>query len=321
MIGRTLGKYRIDARLGAGGMGVVYRAYDARLQRTVALKVVNRSLEIVAERDHVLEEARAASGLNHPNICTVYEAADVDGEAFIAMEYVAGPPLSQLIPDGGLPYEDVLRYATEVADALAHAHEHGVIHRDLKSANIVVGAEGRAKVLDFGIARRAQTSPAADTSSGRHDSLGAIPGTTAYIAPEVLLGEPADPRSDIWALGVLMFEMAAGQMPFTGRNQFDLTSAILRAAPAPLPAHVPVPLRGIVVRCLAKDPLQRYQRAGEVRAALEAIRSDAILPAQPEPARPRDVTMRLLPWAVARPLRLPCSPGGGGPRPRPSPTG
>ena len=298
MIGRTLGQYRVDARLGAGGMGVVYRAYDARLQRTVALKVVHRGLEMVPERDHVLEEARAASSLNHPNICTVYEVADVDGEAFIAMEYVAGPPLAQLIPHGGLPYEDVLRYAIEVADALAHAHERGVIHRDLKSANIVVGAEGRAKVLDFGIARRTQTSPAADTSSGRHDSL-AIPGTTAYIAPEVLLGDPADARSDIWALGVLMFEMAAGQMPFTGRNQFDLTSAIIRAAPAPLPAHVPVPLRGIVVRCLAKDPLQRYQRAGEVRAALEAIRSDAIVPAQPAAARAPAVKIRRLPWAVA----------------------
>lgn len=273
MIGRTLGQYRVDARLGAGGMGVVYRAYDTRLQRTVALKVVHRGLAIVVEREHVLEEARAASSLNHPNICTVYEVADVDGEAFIAMEYVAGRPLSQLIPEGGLPYEDVLRYAIGIADALAHAHERGVVHRDLKSANIVVGPEGRAKVLDFGIARRVETSSAADTSSGRHDPLGAIPGTTAYIAPEVLLGEPADPRSDIWALGVLMFEMAAGQMPFTGRNQFDLTSAILRVAPAPLPAHVPVPLRGIIVRCLAKDPVQRYQRAGEVRAALEAIQS------------------------------------------------
>lgn len=293
MIGRTLGQYRVDARLGAGGMGVVYRAYDARLQRTVALKVVHKQPAIALEDDHVLEEARTASGLNHPNICTVYEVADIDGEAFIAMEYVAGRPLSQLIPQGGLPYEDVVRYAIEVADALAHAHERGVVHRDLKSANVVIATEGRAKVLDFGIARRIQVPSGADTSSGRVDPRGAIPGTTAYIAPEVLLGDPADPRSDIWALGVLMFEMATGDIPFTGRNQFDLTSAILRSTPAPLPSHTPVSLRGIILRCLAKDPVQRYQRAGEVRAALEAIQSDTAIPLPPRSRRTRVIPAAL----------------------------
>ena len=287
MIGRTLGKYRVDARLGAGGMGVVYRAYDAQLQRTVALKVVHTQPVMPLEDDHVLEEARTASGLNHPNICTVYEVGDAEGEAFIAMEDVAGRPLSQLIPQGGLSYEDVVRYAIEVADALAHAHERGVVHRDLKSANVVVASDGRAKVLDFGIARRVQVPSGADTSSGRVDPQGAIPGTTAYIAPELLLGDPADPRSDIWSLGVLMFEMATGDMPFTGRNQFDLTSAIIRSTPAALPPHVPVSLRGIILRCLAKDPVLRYQRAGEVRAALEAIQSDTTLPVAPRStARP-----------------------------------
>jgi eukaryotic-like serine/threonine-protein kinase len=280
MIGRTLGQYRIEARLGAGGMGVVYRAYDARLQRTVALKVVHNQSALVLADDHILEEARAASGLNHPNICTVYEVGEIDGEAFIAMEYVAGRPLSQLIPHGGLPVETVLRHATEVAAALAHAHERGVIHRDLKSANVVISGDGRAKVLDFGIARRINVAAGADTSSGRQESGAAIAGTTAYIAPEVLVGDPADARSDIWALGVLMFEMATGQMPFTGRNQFDLTSSIIRSAPAQLPAHVPVSLRGIIQRCLAKDPIQRYQRAGEVWAAVEAIQSDVAVPVQ-----------------------------------------
>lgn len=273
MIGRTLGQYRVDARLGSGGMGVVYRAFDARLQRTVALKVVHRQPTIAVEEDHILEEARTVSALNHPNICTVYDVAEIDGETFIAMEYVPGRPLSEVIPPGGLPLEDVVRYATEVADALAHAHDRGVIHRDLKSANVVIAADGRPKVLDFGIARRIQVASTADTSSGRQDPLGGIPGTTAYIAPEVLLGDPADGRSDIWALGVMMFEMATGEMPFTGRNQFDLTSAIIRVAPAALPPHVPVALRGVILRCLAKDPVQRYQRASEARAALEAIQS------------------------------------------------
>ncbi|MGB2717476.1 MAG: protein kinase [Vicinamibacterales bacterium] len=283
MIGRTIGQYRIDARLGSGGMGVVYRAYDTRLQRTVALKVVRKEPSLPIEDDHVLEEARTVSALNHPNICTVYEVAEIEGETFIAMEYVQGRPLSQMISTGGLSFEDVVRYATEVADALAHAHERGVIHRDLKSANVAIAADGRAKVLDFGIARRIQVASSADTSSGRQDPLGGIPGTTACIAPEVLLGDPADARSDIWALGVLMFEMATGEMPFTGRNQFDLTSAILRAAPAALPGHVPVGLRGVIVRCLAKDPLQRYQRASEARAALEAIQS-GMSPAADAPA-------------------------------------
>jgi serine/threonine protein kinase len=279
MIGRTLGPYRVDARLGEGGMGVVYRAYDLRLQRTVALKVVRRLPALLLGEGQVLEEARAASALNHPNICTVYDVREIDGEAFIAMEYVAGRPLSQLVPEGGLPYEDVLRYASEVASALAHAHERGVIHRDLKSANVVISEEGRAKVLDFGIARRIEAASGAETSSGRLDPQVGIAGTTAYIAPEVLLGDPADVRSDIWSLGVLMFEMAAGAMPFTGRNQFDLTSAIIRDTPAPLPTRVPVSLRGIILRCLAKDPVQRYQRAGEVRAALEALQSDVAAPA------------------------------------------
>ena len=283
MIGRTLGQYRVDARLGSGGMGVVYRAYDVRLQRTVALKVVHQRPSFAIEDDHMLQEARTVSALNHPNICTVYDVAEIDGQTFIAMEYVSGRPLSQVIPPGGLPFEDVVRYATEVADALAHAHDRGVIHRDLKSANVVIAADGRAKVLDFGIARRIEVPSTADTSSGRQDPLGGIPGTTAYIAPEVLLGDPADARSDIWALGVLMFEMATGEMPFTGRNQFDLTSAIIRAAPAALPPHVPVALRGVILRCLAKDPLQRYQRASEARAALEAIQS-GMSPATEAPA-------------------------------------
>jgi Tol biopolymer transport system component/predicted Ser/Thr protein kinase len=299
MIGRMLGQYRVDARLGAGGMGVVYRAYDVRLQRTVALKVVNRQPAIPLADDHVIEEARAASALNHPNICTVYEVGEVDGEAFIAMEYVAGRPLAQIIPQGGLPYEDVLRYASDIAGALAHAHDNGVVHRDLKSANVVLTSDGRAKVLDFGIARRVDVAPNADTSSGRHDPQGAFPGTTSYMAPEVLLGEPADARSDIWSLGVLIFELAAGEMPFTGRNQFDITSGIIRAAPAPLPPHVPVSLRGIVLRCLTKDPLQRYQRAGEARAALEAIKSDVAVAPYGRPRERRWVPAALTAGAIA----------------------
>lgn len=278
MIGETLGHFRITARLGSGGMGVVYRAFDEKLHRTVAIKIVGRESGTPdADRLRIVEEARAASGLNHPHICTVYETGEIDGQAFIAMEYVDGRPLSELIPVGGMPLEAVVRYGAQIADALAHAHSRGVVHRDLKTANVVVTPEGRAKVLDFGLARRIP-SDIATTVTRSSDAIGIsnIAGTLAYMAPEVLLGQPADERGDIWALGVMLFEMATGEMPFKGRNEFDLTAAILRAPPQPLPAHVSAMVRGVVQRCLAKEAGQRYQHAGETRAALEAIQSDVV---------------------------------------------
>ena len=293
MIGETLGHFRITARLGSGGMGVVYRAFDEKLQRTVAIKVVGRETGTPAvDRQRIVEEARAASGLNHPHICTVYETGDIDGQAFIAMEFVDGRPLSELIPVGGLSLEAVVRYGMQIADALAHAHSRGVVHRDLKTPNVVITPEGRAKVLDFGLARRIPAD-IATTVTRSSDSVGItnLVGTLAYMAPEVLLGQPADERSDIWALGVMLFEMATGEMPFTGRNEFDLTASILRAPAHPLPPHVPPMVRGVIQRCLAKDAVQRYQYAGEARAALEAIQSDVgarapMVPEVPQAERP-----------------------------------
>jgi serine/threonine protein kinase len=276
MIGQTLGHFRILDRLGSGGMGVVYRAHDEKLQRTIAIKVVGKESGAPAtDRQRIIEEARAASALSHPHICTVYETGDIDGQAYIAMEYVEGRPLSESIPPGGLAIEAVVRYGIQVADALAHAHRRGVIHRDLKTANVVLSSDGRAKVLDFGLARR--IPPDVHTTVTR-SSDGITPtslvGTLAYMAPEILLGEAADECSDIWGLGVLLFEMAAGELPFKGRNEFDLTASILRAPAQPLPSGVPAMVRAIIQRCLAKEPIQRYQHAGEVRAALEAVQSD-----------------------------------------------
>ncbi len=290
MIGETFGHYTIDARLGAGGMGVVYRAHDQRLQRTVAIKVMSDtgSGSSAAEHARLLDEARASSALNHPNICTVYEVGEVAGKAFIAMEYVEGQPLAQLIGHDGLPVETVVRYGTQIADALAHAHGRGVIHRDLKTANIVINQSGAAKVLDFGLARRVEIR-GGDVATQSIEILdtGVLLGTLAYVAPEVLLGETADIRSDIWALGIVLYEIATGELPFKGRNEYDLTSAILRAPVQPFNPHVPPILRSIILRCLAKDPAQRYQHAGEVRAALEAIQSDMTLipPVTREPWR------------------------------------
>jgi eukaryotic-like serine/threonine-protein kinase len=276
MIGTRLGQYSIDARLGAGGMGVVYRARDERLHRTVALKIVGgeNAGSTPDERARLIDEARAASHLSHPHICTVYEVGEADGRTFIAMEYVDGQLLAESVPHDGLPSETVALYGAEIADALAHAHEHGVLHRDLKTANIAIGASG-AKVLDFGLARRVELH-GADTITKPLGEVEArvLAGTLPYVPPEILLGQDGDPRSDIWSLGVVLFEMATGELPFKGRNEFELTAGIIRAPAQPFPAHVPPILRAIIFRCLAKEPAQRYQRAGEVRAALEAIQSD-----------------------------------------------
>ncbi len=304
MVGQSVGHYRIEAELGAGGMGVVYRARDTRLERSVALKFigVERAAEAGA-RERLLREARAASALNHPHICHIYEVGEAEGRAYIAMELVEGRPLSGLVPAEGLPIESVLRYGAQVADALAHAHERGVVHRDLKSANVVVTAEGRAKVLDFGLAGRLPDQKLAEATRSRAalTATHAVAGTLPYMAPEALRGEPADARSDLWALGVLLYEMAAGKLPFEGQTGFELSSAILREPPRTLGARVPAGLRAIIQRLLTKESGQRYQRAGEVRAALEALQSDTAIAAVPAS---RAFGRRWWLWAVATPLLL-----------------
>ena len=272
MIGDRLHQYRIESRLGEGGMGVVYRARDERLERTVAIKVVGGGAAANdAERRQILDEARAAAHLSHPHICTIYEVGETETRAFIVMEYVDGRPLSEIIAHDGLPFHLLIRYGSEVAAALGHAHQRGVVHRDLKTSNIVISGQAGAKVLDFGLARRVEVGTDVVTRSGVETER--IGGTFAYLAPEVLLGAPGDARADLWALGVVLYEMATGELPFNGRNHFELTAAILREQTAPLPAHVPTGLRAIILRCLAKEPEQRYQHAGEVHAALEAISS------------------------------------------------
>src|SRR3989338_8899484 len=302
MIGLTLGHYRIEAELGAGGGGGVSRPRDPRLERSVALKFVGeqRTAEAGAR---LVREARAASSLNHPHICHIYAGGEAVGRADIAMELVEGRPLSGLVPAEGLPIEGVLRYGAQIADALAHAHERGIVHRDLKSANVVITPEGRAKVLDFGLAQRLQPEQLAEATRSRASLTGehTLAGTLHYIAPELLRGEPADARSDLWALGVLLYEMAAGKLPFEGQTGFELSSQILREPPAALPARVPAGLRAIIQRLLAKEPGQRYQRAGEIRAALEALQSDTAIAAVPAS---RAIVRRWWFWAVATPLLL-----------------
>lgn len=276
MITDKLGHYRIFEQIGAGGMGEVYRGHDDQLDRDVAIKVLPPStFSDATARARLLREARAAAALNHPQVCTIYEVGESDGQAYIAMELIAGRSLFSLITEGALPTEQVVRYGTQLAEALSHAHDRGVMHRDLKSANVMITNDGRAKVLDFGLARRMSGDPVTDgiteAQSLTLTQPGTLVGTLAYMAPEQLRGERGDVRSDIWALGVILYEMVAGLRPFRGQTKLELVSAILTEPVPPLPRKGQ--LRTIIERCLAKDPGQRYQRADEVRAALETMQS------------------------------------------------
>ena len=274
--GARLGPYEILGPVGAGGMGEVYRAKDTRLERDVALKVL--PAEAVADetaRARLVREARLASHLNHPHICTIYEVGEAGGQTYIAMELVEGQALSARVAEGPLPIEHVLRYGQQLAEALGHAHAHGIVHRDLKSANVVITPEGRAKVLDFGLAKQMTGQELAETTIAPASltAPGVVAGTLAYMAPEQLRGQPADARSDIWALGVVLYEIAAGTRPFQGQTGFELSSAILNQPLPPLPSSVPAPLAGVIDRCLAKEPGARFQRGDEARVALEAVAS------------------------------------------------
>ena len=294
--GAWVGLFEILSPLGAGGMGEVYRARDPRLEREVALKVLPAAtMTDDTARARLLREARMASKLNHPHVCTIYEVGEAEGQAFIAMELISGEALSERLSSGRMGVEEVLRLGHQMADALAHAHDNGVVHRDFKSGNVVITPEGRAKVLDFGLAARVSDTELTEATTYSVDSLelsGKIVGTLAYMAPEQLKGEPADARSDIWALGIVLYEMASGVRPFKGKTGFELSSAIFSATPEPLPAGpggmLPTQLQMVIDRCLEKDPARRYQSAGEVRAALETAQSattgttrSVVLPAMP----------------------------------------
>jgi serine/threonine-protein kinase len=274
MIGQRLSQYVIELKLGEGGMGVVYRARDERLQRDVALKFLGTmALGTSASHERALQEARAISALNHPNICTVYEVGEVDGRPFIAMEYVEGRPLNLEIPSTGFSLDQVERYGLQLADALAHAHSRGVIHRDLKAANVILTPSGRLKVLDFGISQRFEPGRMGDGTTildQSWESQRTFTGTLPYVAPEILKGQEADVRSDIWSLGVLLYEMAAGRRPFRGATAFELSAAILHEHAPEISPPLPPVLNSVIEKALDKDPGQRYQSAGEVRAGLEA---------------------------------------------------
>jgi eukaryotic-like serine/threonine-protein kinase len=270
--GARLGAYEISAFIAAGGMGEVYRARHTLLSRDVAIKVILGQPSDDSARRRLMREAKHASVLTHANICTIHEVGEGEIGPFIVMQYVGGRSLKALIRDALPSLDDALGYGMQIADALAHAHGHGIIHRDLKSSNVVVSSDGRPIVLDFGLAKRLSTHETPESHEPTVTGPETPVGTLSHMAPEVLLGGPADVRTDVWSLGVLLYELATGELPFTGRTPYETSSAILGEAPRAMSARVPLALRLVIERCLAKDPARRYQRAAEVGTALDAIR-------------------------------------------------
>ena len=267
MVGRTISHYEILAKLGEGGMGVVYKAQDNKLKRVVALKFLASSLLADDQvKARFIREAQAAAALDHPNICTVYEVDEVDGETFIAMAYIEGDTVQCKIAESRLSVGEAVDIAIQAARGLQAAHESGVVHRDIKPGNIIVTEKQRVSILDFGLAQK--------TGESRLTKTGTMLGTAAFMSPEQTLGRPLDHRTDIWSLGVVLYEMVTGQLPFVGEHELARMYSIANDDPTPLASlkpGAPAPLQGVIDRALAKEKDNRYAAIAEMIADLQAI--------------------------------------------------
>ena len=312
MDGAELGHFSLLEKIGEGGMGRVYKARDRRLERLVAIKLLAESrLADAGQRTRFVQEAKAASALNHPNIITIHEIGEQDGRTFIVMELVDGKPLNELIPHKGMRLTEVLRVAAQVAAALAAAHAAGIVHRDLKPANIMVDALGRVKVLDFGLAKLAAPASIGADESTRTFAMdqplteeGAIVGSVPYMSPEQAEGKPVDARSDIFSFGAVLYEMVTGQRAFRGESRISTLAAIVEKEPQPpseISSSTPPELERLIARCLRKDVNRRSQNMTDVKLALEELReeSESGKLVRPAAAGPAPVGWRRWLWPAA----------------------
>ncbi|HLE71289.1 MAG TPA: serine/threonine-protein kinase, partial [Vicinamibacteria bacterium] len=284
MIGRSLSHYKVLEELSRGGMGIVYRALDVKLEREVAVKILPPELVRDEERKRrFLQEARAAASLKHPNIAVIHEVDEVDGVTFLVMELIEGEKLSDRLARERLPFSRALALAVEVADGLSRAHERGIVHRDLKPANIMVTEDGHAKIIDFGLAKLIEPlhelTSELETAAKVETRAGQVMGTLAYMSPEQARGRKIDHRSDLFSLGIVLYEMLTGAAPFTAASAAELPHAIIHDSPKPLGASLHAPtapeIQRIVNKCLAKDPGDRYQNARDLFIDLRDVKRDS----------------------------------------------
>ncbi len=294
LAGRTIGAYQVLGRIGQGGMGVVYKARDTELDRTVAIKVLPADcLGDPDRKRRFIQEAKAASALNHPNIVTIHAITHEGGAECIVMEYVTGQTLAEAIPKKGMPLQEALRIAIEIADAMAAAHTAGIVHRDLKPSNIMVTEQGRVKVLDFGLAKLLESTASPQAPAGTE--AGKVVGTAAYMSPEQAQGQKVDGRTDIFSFGCVLYEMVTGRRAFQGESTAATLAAILREEPALLEGVAPEVAK-LIGRCLRKDPDRRTRHMDDIKLALQELKeeSDSGMPAQPgagPPAKPGRLTL------------------------------
>jgi serine/threonine protein kinase/Tol biopolymer transport system component len=272
-VGSTIGTYRLEATLGQGGMGVVFRALDTKLNRPVSVKFLTDKLADAAGRRRFQREAQMASSLNHPHILTVYDAGEIAGRQYLVTEYIDGGTLGHWIGRERRSWRKVVGLLAGVADGLAVAHEAGILHRDVKPANILVTQSGYAKLADFGLARlgEGQDTSQTQTVTASQTHPGVVVGTIAYMSPEQASGEPIDPRSDVFSFGVVLYEMLAGHRAFEGKTTLEVLQKVIHASPAPLPDEIPISLRLVVEKALEKDPAERYQSMRELAVDLKRL--------------------------------------------------
>jgi eukaryotic-like serine/threonine-protein kinase len=292
--GAQIGAYRIEAPLGEGGMGTVYRALDTKLNRPVAIKVLSDHLADAPARRRFQREAQMASSLNHPHLVTVYDVGEFEGRQYLVTEFVDGGTLKDWANAEKRTWRQIVELLTGVADGLAAAHAAGILHRDIKPANILVAKNGYAKLADFGLAKLTENAARRDTDAIRtldegHTRPGIVVGTVAYMSPEQASGNRLDARSDIFSFGVVLYELLAGKRPFAGATELEVLKTLIHGQPEPLSPEIPQPMRGVVEKALEKDPGERYQSMREMVVDLRRVArhsGETSAPVLPAPAAP-----------------------------------